>query len=90
MENKIYTWSEVAKHNKDTDIWIVIDDNVYDVTNYSGEHPGGPIVLQNKAGRNATWAFEQASHSDNAKNSIMVKYKIGKIDKESPMEEWQK
>ncbi len=66
-EGKVYTWSEVGKHNKDNDIWVVIGDNVYDLTDYTSEHPGGPIVLQNKAGRNATAAFEQASHSDNAK-----------------------
>lgn len=65
--DKIYTWNDVGKHNKDNDLWVVIGDDVYDLTNYTNEHPGGPIVLQNKAGRNATAAFEQASHSDNAK-----------------------
>ena len=53
----------MAKHNSDQDIWLVIGDYVYDVTKYSSEHPGGPIVLQNKAGREATTAFDQASHS---------------------------
>ena len=71
----------MAKHNKDNDIWVVIGDHVYDLTNYSSEHPGGPIVLQNKAGRNATAAFDQASHSENAKNEIMPKYRIGLINK---------
>lgn len=54
------------------------------------EHPGGPIVLESKAGRNATAAFEQASHSERAKNTTMPKYRIGLIDKESEIEEWQK
>jgi cytochrome b involved in lipid metabolism len=35
----------------------VINDYVYDVSKYSIEHPGGPIVLSNKAGRNASLAF---------------------------------
>ncbi len=60
---KTYTWAEVAQHNSDSDMWLVINDHVYDVSQYSIEHPGGPIVLQNKAGRNATNAFTQASHS---------------------------
>ena len=47
-------------------MWLVINDNVYDVSKYTQEHPGGPIVLGQKAGRNATVSFEQAVHSKNA------------------------
>ncbi len=44
----------------------------------------------NKAGRNASLAFEQASHSKNAKENIMVKYEIGKVDLNSVMADWQR
>jgi len=44
----------------------------------------------NKAGKNASLAFEQASHSKNARENVMVKYLIGNIDSTSQMEEWQK
>lgn len=44
----------------------------------------------NKAGRNASLAFEQASHSKNAKENVMVKYEIGKIDLNSVMADWQR
>lgn len=77
-------------HNKEEDMWIVINDRVYDVSKYANEHPGGPIVLLNKAGRNASLAFEQASHSKNAKENVMPKYEIGKIDINSVMAEWQR
>lgn len=77
-------------HNKEEDLWIVINDRVYDVSKYANEHPGGPIVLLNKAGRNASLAFEQASHSRNAKENVMVKYEIGKIDLNSVIGEWQR
>ena len=90
MAETVYTWQEVAKHNTETDLWIVIDDKVYDVTKYANQHPGGPIVLLNKAGKNASLAFEQASHSKNAKENVMPKQLIGKIDPNSTMQEWQK
>ena len=53
----VYTWEEVAKHNTDSDIWIVINDKVFDVSKYQLEHPGGPIVLMNRAGKHASLAF---------------------------------
>ena len=90
MSDKTYTWKEVGEHKTEDDLWIVVGDYVYDVTKYTTEHPGGPIVLAGRAGRNATVAFEQASHSVNAKEAIMPKWKIGMIDHNSEQEEWQK
>lgn len=89
-EGKIYTWAEVGQHNTEKDLWVVINDGVYDLTSYADEHPGGPIVLSSKAGKSASVAFEQAAHSNNAKENVMPKYKIGTIDSSSEMAEWQK
>jgi cytochrome b5 len=86
----VISWEEVGLHNKEEDPWIVINDKVYDVTKYANEHPGGPIVLLNKAGRNASLAFEQASHSENAKKNVMGKHEIGRIDLNSVIQEWQR
>ena len=63
---------------------------MYDITKYQQEHPGGPIVLGQKAGKNATVAFEQAVHSENAIETVLPRFKIGVINKDSLIEEWQK
>lgn len=47
-------------------------------------------MLLNKAGKHASLAFEQASHSKNVTDNVMPKLVIGKIDNESAIADWQK
>lgn len=54
QESKIYKWSEI-RQNK----WIVIDNYVYDVTNFSNKHPGGKVILLNNVGQDATVNLEK-------------------------------
>lgn len=34
-EEKIYTWEEVSKHNSEDNLWLVINGEVYDLTEYA-------------------------------------------------------
>lgn len=36
---------ELAKHNKADDFWMVVDNEVFDLTNYWRKHPGGGLIL---------------------------------------------
>jgi cytochrome b involved in lipid metabolism len=36
-----FTRDEVAKHNKENDLWVIINHTVYDLTKFSKVHPGG-------------------------------------------------
>eukprot|EP01119_Soliformovum_irregulare_P014782 TRINITY_DN406_c0_g1_i1.p1 TRINITY_DN406_c0_g1~~TRINITY_DN406_c0_g1_i1.p1 ORF type:complete len:165 (-),score=25.41 TRINITY_DN406_c0_g1_i1:39-533(-) len=57
-----FTRKEVARHNKITDCWIIISGNVFNVTNWLKDHPGGTAIMQ-AAGQDATDLFSQQSHS---------------------------
>ncbi|KAI9148381.1 hypothetical protein HJFPF1_12212 [Paramyrothecium foliicola] len=41
MPTKTFTVHDVSRHNKATDIWLIVDRDVYDVTDFQHEHPGG-------------------------------------------------
>ncbi|KAG5652333.1 hypothetical protein H0H81_005401 [Sphagnurus paluster] len=59
MASKQYTKEEVAKHNKQGDLWIVVDSKVFDLSKFAAMHPGGLSVLLDEevAGQDATNAF---------------------------------
>lgn len=36
-----YSEEQVKKHNTANDLWIIVDEDVYDLTSFADEHPGG-------------------------------------------------
>ncbi|XP_022215081.2 cytochrome b5 [Drosophila obscura] len=68
----------VKQHNKAEDLWIVIENKVYDVTKFRTEHPGGEDSLIDVAGRDGTKEFIDVGHSLEARE-IMKKFYIGDL-----------
>ncbi|GAA6000530.1 hypothetical protein JCM10207_008056 [Rhodosporidiobolus poonsookiae] len=52
-----FSKEEVGKHNKEGDLWVIIDSAVYDLSRFVDLHPGGAHVLLQVAGQDATEAF---------------------------------
>ncbi|KAH8362530.1 hypothetical protein KR084_012609 [Drosophila pseudotakahashii] len=77
MSKEIYL-ATVKQHNKAKDLWIVIDNKVYDVTQFRLEHPGGEDSLVDVAGRDATKDFNDVGHSSEARE-MLKKYYIGDL-----------
>ncbi|CAF1982007.1 unnamed protein product [Rotaria magnacalcarata] len=79
-DNKVLTLSEVRELADDKNKCIMmIDNNVYDITRFLEEHPGGEEVLKEQHGRDATNAFEDVGHSSDAREQMKA-YKIAKLD----------
>lgn len=38
--SKTFSKEDVASHNKPDNLWVVIDEDVYDLTKFQDEHPG--------------------------------------------------
>ncbi|CAO0789478.1 unnamed protein product [Mucor circinelloides] len=82
MSAKVHTYEEIAQHNSRSDLWIVIEGKVYDITKFLDEHPGGEEVLLDEGAKDATAAFEDVGHTDDARD-LLVKYYIGEVDPNS-------
>ena len=61
---KYFRMSEVATHNIINSLWIVIDNKVYDITNFTLEHPGGEEILFEQGGQDASVPFEVSLITD--------------------------
>ncbi|KAJ9658858.1 hypothetical protein H2198_003428 [Neophaeococcomyces mojaviensis] len=64
------TFKEVAAHNSKKDLYLIIHDKVYNVSSFVDEHPGGEEVLLDVGGQDATEAFEDVGHSDEAREIL--------------------
>jgi cytochrome-b5 reductase len=81
MTDSVYSLEEVAKHTSKTDLWIVVWNHVYNITDYQEDHPGGKEFLLENAGTDATTAYEDIGHSTDARE-ILENFRIGKITEE--------
>jgi len=96
MPSKTFTRADVAKHNTEEDLWIIIDHKVYDLSEFVDAHPVGlPLSISSRlalivkgwsggaqtgAGTDATAAFFNLH-----RNEVLQKYAslvIGTIEGE--------
>ncbi|WFD36796.1 hypothetical protein MCUN1_003686 [Malassezia cuniculi] len=76
-----YTLAEVAKHNTEESAWVAIQGNVYDVTKFLDEHPGGKKILLKNSGKDATSKFVNY-HPEYVLKEVAPKFKIGTLSED--------
>ena len=80
QSGKVISATELSKHNKSNDCWVAIRGNVYDVTSYLDEHPGGADLILSYCGRDATAPFNnkggEGKHSSKAE-ALLNNYLVG-------------
>ncbi|KAL7622781.1 hypothetical protein AAE478_006460 [Parahypoxylon ruwenzoriense] len=75
---KEYALKEVTQHKTQDDLWMVVHGKVVNATKYLQDHPGGTDILLETAGTDATEAFDDAGHSQEA-FEIMEPFVIGTL-----------
>jgi cytochrome b involved in lipid metabolism len=83
-EPRAFSRAEVATHNKEGDLWLILETkdgkrkNVYDLSAYADEHPGGEIIYKN-AGGEASEGFKGPQHPPTVWD-LIPEYCIGWIE----------
>ncbi|ELR06271.1 hypothetical protein VC83_05029 [Pseudogymnoascus destructans] len=77
---KVFDAAEVAKHNTSESCWVILYGDVYDVTGFIPEHPGGSKVVLKLAGRDATEKFDPIHPSGTLAENLDPSCKLGRVD----------
>lgn len=84
MVDPILDVSEVSKHNTKDDCWLIISGNVYNLTKFLAQHPGGSKPIIPYCGVDGTEAFstkdlDPARGHSKLAEELLAQYLIGKI-----------
>jgi len=79
--NNTLTVENIAKHSTPNDCYLIIKQNVYDVSSYIFLHPGGRGTITSRCGEEVTGIF--ASIHSNFAWDLLGRYLVGSVQTES-------
>ena len=71
----------VNDHDNETSCWTVINDEVYDVTAWISQHPGGPARIKGLCGQDGTSQFTGQHQGAELPMQRLASFKIGALAK---------
>ena len=74
-----YTMAEVAAHNNSASCWSAINGNVYDLTSWIGQHPGGQQAILSICGKDGSAAFNAQHGGQRRPANELAGFKIGAL-----------
>jgi cytochrome b involved in lipid metabolism len=76
-----YTMANVATHNNASSCWTAINGNVYDVTSWINQHPGGSEAILSLCGTDGSSAFDAQHGGQRRPEQELASFKIGTLVK---------
>ncbi|KAE8353922.1 FMN-dependent dehydrogenase-domain-containing protein [Aspergillus coremiiformis] len=89
-DKKLLAARKISEHNTPQDCWIVVDNQVWDITDFLEEHPGGPSILLKYAGCDATKAYSEVHATSVLTANLPPEKHMGVLDESTIDEEWTK
>ena len=77
---KTYTYEDVQRHRSTGSCWVVLYGNVYDVTAFLPDHPGGSKIILQLAGTDATEEYDPIHPPGTLEDSLPAEAKLGPFD----------
>lgn len=77
--SSLYTMTEVASHSSVTSCWAVVNGNVYDLTSWISQHPGGEQAILGLCGKDGTSAFEKQHGGQEGPENALAGFQIGSL-----------
>jgi cytochrome b involved in lipid metabolism len=74
-----FTWEQVAQNSTAESLWIVIENRVYNVTEFQKTHPGTAKPFLHYAGKDATIGFTKMHAGNDQIKQYMVSFCIGTV-----------
>lgn len=65
-----HSWQEIHNHSTAESLWIVIDNKVYDVTEFQKTHPGSARPFLHFGGKDATEGFAKITKHSNKEGMV--------------------
>ncbi|KAJ4245758.1 hypothetical protein NW762_013882 [Fusarium torreyae] len=79
MEKNVST-AKLRQHGTPEDVWIVVNGDVFDMTKFAPEHPGGKEIIYRYAGRDASTPYNEIHSPSLIKKSLPKSCHVGKLD----------
>ena len=76
-----YTMTQVRANNTAANCWAVIDDSVYDLTNWIKSHPGGSGAIVGLCGTDGSAAFSIKHGNQSRPAAQLNSYRLGPLEK---------
>lgn len=73
----------VAKHASRDSCWVILYGNVYDVTDFLDEHPGGSKIILKLAGKDATEEYDPVHPPGTIEENLKPEAKLGRVNPDS-------
>lgn len=74
-----YTLAQVAEHATAVSCWAAINGEVFDLTSWIQEHPGGSNPIRSICGSDASLAFNDEHGADDVANHELARFRIGTL-----------
>ncbi|KAK2593088.1 hypothetical protein QQS21_009218 [Conoideocrella luteorostrata] len=80
--------TEISLHDRADDAWIVVDGQVYNMTDFAPSHPGGPEIIYQHAGKDASAPYNEVHAPSLIRSSLDPKHCMGALDSSTITESW--